>query len=532
MPPRVLQLLIAMLAFAIAFAFAAETTKKPLPAPPLEIEDWRRLPDSAQIDAFLAGLEAASDYARVIDLGTSAGGRPLRALLVSRFPGFLENGEAPAGHLKVMLIGSQHGTEPSGCEALQRMAIEMLDGRLNQHLKQMHFILVVNANPDGRDNSKRVNQAGCNLSTDFLLQSQPETRAITDCLQRYSPHVLLDLHESAVLKKKSLGAQGYMTDFEAQFEMSNNPNIDRELLQLGRETMLPKLILFVRNLGLPCRHYIGEITDIHQTLTHGGLSVRNIRNYAAMRGALAVLAENRLNPKEGPWPTYRNIRVRVAKQMLCVEALLDICSRFASEIIAVTGESKPGSSERRSATKIALDPRYDSDPGKSSLSLPMRRRESGELISKKFAYHSRIKAGPHMMEPATLYVTEHQDRIAELLSRHDVAFSRVEQSHKQRCWRQRVARINHTATPSGFTTTSFEVSEEQVDATVEPGTLRIDPDETGYPLVALMLDLRSSSSIFRSPSFEPLVKKGAPFFVLRSAPQKPGEISKSIPSED
>ena len=44
---------------------------------------------------------------------------------------------------------------------------------------------------------------------------------------------------------------------------------------------------------IPCRHYLGEITDIHQPVTHGGLSLRNLRNYAAFLGTASVPAPRR-----------------------------------------------------------------------------------------------------------------------------------------------------------------------------------------------------------------------------------------------
>ena len=45
----------------------------------------------------------------------------------------------------------------------------------------------------------------------------------------FKPHVVLDIHESAILKKKSLGAEGWLTDFEAQFQCANHPNVNNAL---------------------------------------------------------------------------------------------------------------------------------------------------------------------------------------------------------------------------------------------------------------------------------------------------------------
>ena len=54
-----------------------------------------------------------------------------------------------------------------------------------------------------------------------------------------------------------------------------------------------------RGRGLDAREYVGEITDIEQPITHGGLSLKNLRNRAAMEGAFSLLLENRLDPSIG-----------------------------------------------------------------------------------------------------------------------------------------------------------------------------------------------------------------------------------------
>ena len=46
----------------------------------------------------------------------------------------------------MLLVGSQHGTEPSGGEALQILAREIADGAYDD----MDFVIVPDSNPDGR----------------------------------------------------------------------------------------------------------------------------------------------------------------------------------------------------------------------------------------------------------------------------------------------------------------------------------------------------------------------------------------------
>jgi|GEM_PF-4247614 len=99
-----------------------------------------------------------------------------------------------------------------------------------------------------------------------------------------------DVHESAILKKKSLGRERYLTDFEAQFEVANNPNVDSEIRSMSLNRLLPEIIACVRSQGLSAQRYIGEITSTSQAITNGGLSLRNIRNKAGILRAYIVTA--------------------------------------------------------------------------------------------------------------------------------------------------------------------------------------------------------------------------------------------------
>ena len=54
-----------------------------------------------------------------------------------------ENGRPDAHRPTVMLIGSQHGNEPSGTEAVQILVRQVLDGDQQHLLDKMNFIAIV-----------------------------------------------------------------------------------------------------------------------------------------------------------------------------------------------------------------------------------------------------------------------------------------------------------------------------------------------------------------------------------------------------
>jgi hypothetical protein len=268
----------------------------------LERSGYTRLTSSSDIVLFLDELSKNNASAAKTTIGPSALGLPISALLISTESEFLETGRSSApGKLNALLVGSQHGTEPSGAEALLLLTRDILAGNLQSYLADFNFIVVPDGNPDGRSLKRRVNGNGVNISTNYVTLSEPESRGIIEALHRCKPDVVLDVHESAVLKKKSLGKQGYLIDFEAQFEAANNPNVSGLIRSYSYERLLPEIIALVKKRGLPAQRYIGEITDIDQTITHGGLSLRNLRNMAGLLGAFSFLLENRLADKNRPF---------------------------------------------------------------------------------------------------------------------------------------------------------------------------------------------------------------------------------------
>jgi hypothetical protein len=226
---------------------------------PLEQNDYKRLTGTEERSEYLKKLsphpsDKISVQYRI--LGKTINQLPIEALLI-KFSEY-ENHKKPQ-KLRIMLMAAQHGSEISGCEALLLITGNWVSGRDRpEWMKHIEFLIIPAVNPDGIQNKKRVNAQGVNLSTDYGVLAAPESTVVNTALMEFKPHVVLDIHESALLKKKSLGAEGWLTDFEAQFEYANNPNIDEELQQFSADVMLPQILMAVREKGLRADRYIGE----------------------------------------------------------------------------------------------------------------------------------------------------------------------------------------------------------------------------------------------------------------------------------
>ena len=509
---------VAYVAVIAALAISAVATgRAATPATPLEASDFKNLPTNETVIAYLRNLAAMAHNTRVEVIGRSSGDLPIAAVFISDAPNPSPPRGASAEKLTVLLIGSQHGTEPSGAEALQRLVRDIARGPMMGLLKTIDLIAVPVANPDGRNLHRRTNANGVNLSTDFLVQTQPETRALTALIQRVRPDVILDVHESGVYKPSTLGTQGYLTDVEAQFEYSNNPNVAASIRQIARAQILPEVIADTISSGVRAAHYVGEITDIHQPITHGGLSLRNLRNYGGMLGSLSMLVENRLDPP-GDYPTPRNIRVRVEKQVLSVNAFLTVVEKRRADIRAALKRATRRATSPAGPVPVALAAQYEEDSRTPTITLPMSTIRKGQgkdvvidrAIQVEFEYRPRIATTASIPLPRAYAVSAHQDAIAALFKHHGIEFETLTRHRTARAEVQHIDMVRRRDMPHQEVGPVLEVKTTPMihDVELDQGDLWVDLRQPLGALVPLMLDPRSSSSIYRDRAFASFIQTG------------------------
>ena len=484
----------------------------PTNVPPLEASNYQNIPKTAEVSTYLRKIADVSREASVINVGTSAGGRPITAILLSNDKHFLQGKPGKRDTMTVMLNASQHGSESSGGEALQVVANEILQDP-HHYLDHTNFILIPISNPDGRDGNKRRNDNGVNLSTDYILLSQPETQAMSNLINKMQPDVMLDIHESSLLKKSTLGAEGYLTDFEAQWEYANDPNINAKLQAFTREEFLPALLIKTNNDGVRASHYTGEITSTKQEINNGGISLRNLRNFGGQSNALSMLVENRLDLSTGAYPTPRNIKERVRKQVVCIDSFIELAAQHRPTILELVENA------RRSPTKtVYLDTGYVLDEDNPTIEIPLRHIDSCKLEEITYRNATKITAELPLQLPNAYAVTEHQQSIKELLDRHHIAYTEVSTPTDVNAIVQYIAQVRITPTRRGRAKVATVLREEEKEITLKAGALLISMDQADAKLVPLFLDPRSSNSIFQESSNTLLLTKGKAgkdFFIAR-----------------
>jgi len=458
---------------------------------PLEAGRHRRISRSAEIAAFLNRLAATSDEADCATLGWSVRGQPIRALLCAR-------GSA-LEKLRVMLVGSHHGgSEPAGGEALLEIARALLHGDLGELLDLIDVVVVPNVNPDGRDDDSSRNANRVNLNRDYVLLSQPESRALDAAVQRYRPQVVLDAHESAALKRKSLGRAGWLTEFQAQFDVANNPALPAALLRFGEEVLLHDVIAEVDGSGLRTHRYIREILSLEQPLTYGGITIERFRNKAGALGALSFLLETRLDPKDGQYPSFRNIEVRTAKQVRCIRAFLERVAAHAGSIRHLDRQD----ARLRGGDPLVVAAHYAPNGEGATHRVPLRRIDTGEVVQIPFRDHRRLAPHAPVAAPRAYLVPRHTNVLRELLWRHGLRFDYVERAARLRVVEHRIEQVLNNGE------FALRTTPRERDLQVPAGALRIALDQPFGRVAALLFEPTSTSTVFGYPVYRRLLKPG------------------------
>jgi hypothetical protein len=471
----------------------------PGPQTPSEANGFGRLPDSAEITGFLRRLAERFPRAACFNAGSSQGGRPITAVALSRDPAALRDRRAVSAKPTVLIIGSQHGDEASGCEALTMLVRDIAQGGNEELLDAFDLVCIPLSNPDGRDLRRRGNGGDVNLAIDFLLQSQPETRAVTALLLELRPAIVLDVHETPAFKR-GLAESGFLSGLETQIDVPNNPNIDPGLLGLGEHILLPSLLRRLDDAGLEATRYYGEVNRLDTVAIQGGPALRTLRNYAALGGAVSLLLENRRDPPEGAYATPENIRHRTERQYRAIGAMLEELRGAKAAIASVVDAAREGARRAAPGDAVVLNEEFAADPARPTVELPLEPLAGGPPVLRPFPYRPKVVPMLSIRLPAAYCLAAHHRMLGSLLRRHGFEPRRVRRP------REVAATIVQASAPArreGAGDAPMTGTRRRLN--LRPGDLVVNTRQPGAALLPLLLDPRSPHCVFLSPPYSVLL---------------------------
>ena len=500
----------------IIFAAFAGSTPANIFTTPFEKSHYISFPSSEEIKVYVDMIAAAYSDAKVLPLGYSSGQRPLYALLISEDIDALQQADPKRDKLRVLLIGSQHGNEPSGTEALQILVHELLFEHQYPYLDNMDLIMIMNANPDGRDlNFSRYNATAVDINRDFELLEQGESRAIVDMLNQFEPDVVIDIHEAASNKTILTYRQGYLTDFGPQFETSNNPNVDSQLQKFTNHVFLPDLIQSMKARGLRPSIYRGAISRLDQPIFGASTSIDILRNYAGIRGAVSILIENDTDPHDIDFKGKGNKKSRVDKQKRNIVDVLDKVEKYRDQIKKISQHARQQWKNGFEDTdKIWLVNGFKHNEATPTIEIPLIRTKNSEQVKIPFPNYGIVDKNNPVQLPNAYAITAEQAAFKQLLQRHHIDFEEVSEQIELPGKSQQIEAVKVLAPGKGRQLLEVSVTENDTEISLQPGDLLVKTQQRQGLLLPLMFDPRASDSLFQKDIYSCLLLKYQQFFIV------------------
>ena len=265
-------------------------------------------------------------------------------LPVARIPVSSPPGETPA--VRVLILGSQHGTERAGLEVALRIIRDLVDGDLGPLRRTLDVRVIPMTNPLGVIRRTKGAAGGIDLDLDHVVLAAEETRAIWAEAADWRPHLVLDLQEMGP------------TEYTVQIGIPTHANVDSDLATFARYYMLPQVANQLARSDIWFHEYVASWTEEGKEsyYTPAPLEAGNARNAFALAGAVSFLVETSSSRD------IMGLAERTERMYVATRAFLEAASLLAQELIrvAVQASALPD-------TTLSLTARYTSPKVDSSL---------------------------------------------------------------------------------------------------------------------------------------------------------------------
>jgi hypothetical protein len=250
----------------------------------------------------------------------------------------------------VFVQGNIHAGEVEGKEAALILARRLTQGDLRPMLKQLVVVIAPIYNADGNEKfslqnraaqygpiagvGTRENSKGLDLNRDHMKLDSAEARAFVGLLNRWDPHVGIDLHTT----------NGSYHGYHLTYSPSLNPNTDARLIAMARDRILPAIEGAVLKKHNFRTYYYGNFASesgkprpprvdpanpgdtVWRTFDH---RPRFNNNYLGLRNRLAILSEAY---------SYVHFRDRVRATEVFVEEALNTVIANGKPIMTLTAQ--------------------------------------------------------------------------------------------------------------------------------------------------------------------------------------------------
>lgn len=270
-----------------------------------ELTNYEETTRYEEVVSFIAELQKRSPLVRVESFGKSQEGRNLPLMILNDRPISTPREARATGKPIVFIMANIHAGEVEGKEAMLHLSRRILFGDLKPLLRQLVILIAPIYNADGNEkvslNNRtaqygpiagvgvRENSQGYDLNRDYIKLDSPEGRALVQLLNRWDPHLTVDLHTT----------NGSYHGYHLTYSQPLNPNTSPAILSYERDKMLPTITKAMLDHHKLRSYYYGNFPRFANSPTPGQPTrweafthqPRIGQNYHGLRNRLTILSE-------------------------------------------------------------------------------------------------------------------------------------------------------------------------------------------------------------------------------------------------
>jgi hypothetical protein len=311
---------------------------------PAELSGYRETPSYEETLAFLRSLGERLPELRLEEFGRTGEGRPMTVAILSRQGAFTPAAAQALGRPVVLIQNGIHAGEIDGKDAFLALLRDFAAGRRRELLDAATLLVVPVYNVDGHERVSpwnrpnqngpergmgyRANAAGYDLNRDFTRLDTPEARALVGLVNRWQPHLHVDVHVTN-------GA-----DFAwVQTWIAAGAPLLAAPLDGWQRAAMPRIFAAVAAAGYPNGPYVDLIDrlDPARGIDSRVFEPRYSTGYFPRRNIASILIENH---------AHTDYRTRVEATLAFFVALLEDLRASGRELVAAASATRNATEEK------------------------------------------------------------------------------------------------------------------------------------------------------------------------------------------
>ncbi len=503
--------ILAVLLLAPPLAAAGEPR---VPIPPdhytkAELSAFRSIASYEEVIAFCERLAKTSPFLKLDFYGTSGQGRKMPVVFVSKEKAFSPESLVKGRKPRVLLLGSIHGGEVDGTEAILELLRDIALTNRPGILETVDLIAVPVYNVDGyarvskwnRPNQNgpadgmgfRTNAQGLDLNRDFVKADAPETRALLALASAWSPDLFVDNHVTD-------GA-----DFQATLTVAfGHEPVTAAPLRAWLGAVVPRALAAVESWGFGTAPYVefAEPQNPLAGIAAGPFGPRFATGYFGLRGVPSILVENHAIKPFGD---------RVKANLRFLASLLEETGKDGKVLLAVREAARKEMRGALAGSSVVVEAATDRErPEPVEFATFVWRDEVSPVTGKPVVRYDRsqkttvplpvfnhAKAVKTVPRPAAYLIPAGWPSLAERLKAHGIPYAVLPKPVTLEVGTYRASNPRFAPrTFQGRTRVSASIDRKTETREIPAGSLYIPLDTDLAPLIVWMLEPEGSDSLF------------------------------------